>query len=463
MRPESATTGRPGARAARNGALIAGILLLAFNLRPAITSLTPLFPDLATHDRLSSAELSLLATLPVLSFGVFSAVAAPLARRLGEERVLGGALVLLACGLVGRAALGSAALFPATVIGAAAIAVMNVLLSGLIKRRLAHLAGLLMGLYLLSLYVGATLGSATAVPLYHGTGSWFIVLGVWTLPALIALIAWLPQTRERAPVRSTADGPRATNPYRVRLAWQVAGFMGLQSLTYYATLSWLPTLFRDRGSSPAQAGLLVSMLSITGLVTAMLTPMVAHRRRDHRLLIVPSVLVCGIGIAGAWLAPLGTAVIWTGLLGLGQGAALGLALYFTIARASTPRTAVRLSAMAQCVGYLLAATGPLTVGLLYHSTGGWAVPFSLLLVLTGIELVVGLFAARDRLLPEAPQEAGSPGEATDPVGPGEATAPVEPPASGVSVAAGANGAADGARIEPAAPEAPIGAGEPGSR
>ncbi|HEY2672624.1 MAG TPA: MFS transporter [Rugosimonospora sp.] len=407
--PADATRGR-GGRAIEAGWFVAGILLLAFNLRPAVTSLPPLFPELSSHQRLSSAEVSLLATIPVLSFGVFSAVAAPLARRFGEERVLAGALALLACGLAGRAALPGGLLFPATVAGAGAIAVMNVLLSGLIKRRRPRQAGLLMGLYLLSLYVGATLGSATSVPLYHASGgSWFIVLGVWSLPALIALVAWLPQTRLGPAARPATGGTGATSPYRLALAWQVAAFMGLQSLTYYGTLSWLPTLFRDRGSSAAQAGLLVSMLSICGLVTAMITPMLAHRRTDHRVLVVPAVAVCVLGILGAWLAPLSTAAIWTGLLGLGQGAALGLGLYFTIARASTPQAAVRLSAMAQCAGYLLAATGPFTVGLLHDATGGWAVPFGLLLVLTGAELVVGLLAARNRMLPEDPDGAAGGG------------------------------------------------------
>jgi CP family cyanate transporter-like MFS transporter len=385
------------------GWLIAGILLLAFNLRPAVTSLPPLFPELALHQGLSSAEVSLLATIPVLSFGVFSAVAAPLARRFGEERVLGGALLVLACGLAARALWPGAMLFVATVAAAGAIAVMNVLLSVLIKRRLPHRAGLLLGLYLFSLYVGATLGSATSVPLYRGTGgSWLIVLGVWSLPALAALFAWLPHARRSPDPRPAPVGPRPAGPYRSVLAWQVAGFMGLQSLTYYATLSWLPTLFRDRGSSASQAGFLVSMLSICGLVTALVTPMLAGRRRDHRGLVVPTVALTALGMAGAWLAPLGSAAIWTGLLGLGQGAALGLGVFFTIARAGTPQTAVRLSAMAQCAGYLLAATGPFTIGLLHHATGGWAVPFCLLLLLTGAELLVGLLAGRDRMLPEAP-------------------------------------------------------------
>jgi CP family cyanate transporter-like MFS transporter len=399
----AATPRRVRAGAAGAGWLIAGILLLAFNLRPAVTSLPPLFPELALHQGLSSAEVSLLATIPVLSFGAFSAVAAPLARRFGEERVLGGALLLLACGLAARGLSPGGALFPATVAAAAAIAVMNVLLSGLIKRRLPRQAGLLLGLYLFSLYVGATVGSASSVPLYHATGgSWLIVLGVWGVPALLALAAWLPQVRQSPAARPTAGGPRPASPYRSALAWQVAGFLGLQSLTYYATLSWLPTLFRDRGSSASQAGLLVSMLSICGLVTALVTPMLAHRRRDHRVLVLPVVCLSGVGIAGAWLAPLGTAAIWTGLLGLGQGAALGLALFFTIARASTPQTAVRLSAMAQCAGYLLAATGPFTVGLLHNATHGWGVPFCLLLALTVVELVVGVLAGRDRVLPEAP-------------------------------------------------------------
>ena len=153
----------------------AGIIVLGFNLRAAITSLPPLFPELAVHLHLSPAAVAVLAATPVLCFAVFSGTAAPLSRRFGEERVLLAALALLAVGLLLRAAVPGLLLIPGTAIAGAAIALMNVLLPSLIKRRQPAQAGWLIGVYLLSLSAGAVLASLIAVPMFTGFG--------WLCPA----------------------------------------------------------------------------------------------------------------------------------------------------------------------------------------------------------------------------------------------------------------------------------------
>ena len=423
---------------------VAGITALAFNLRPAITSLPPVFPELTSQLGLSSAAVTLLATIPVVCFGAFSGFAPRLSRRFGDERALLAALIVLAIGLALRGGFPDLALFPATALAAGAIAIMNVLLSGLIKRRMPERAGLLIGIYLLSLSVGAIIGSLISVPIYQASaGSAQLVLGLWAVPAAVAAVVWLPQLRWRlkvatpqvavnlspggrvVPANSGAGGrvvradsgasgravPAGAGGRVVRrrssaghavhrhlLGWQVAGFMGLQSLTYYATLSWLPTLFRDRGASPAQAGVLISVAALGGAVTSLVVPVLAHRAADQRLLVIPTVLLSGAGIAAALFAPMSTATFWMFVLGLGQGAALGLAIFFTMARAATAAIAASLSSLAQSAGYLLASTGPLLVGFLHTVTATWTIPVFLLLGMTLVELVVGYLAARARVI-----------------------------------------------------------------
>ena len=144
--PPATATARAGDRRWAT-AFVVGILVLSFNLRAAITSLPPLFPELSSSLGLSSAAIAALATTPVLCFAAFSGVAAPLSRRYGEERVLLAALALLVVGLVSRAALPGWLLFPGTVLASAAIALMNVLLPSLVKRRHPARAGLLIGVY----------------------------------------------------------------------------------------------------------------------------------------------------------------------------------------------------------------------------------------------------------------------------------------------------------------------------
>jgi MFS transporter, CP family, cyanate transporter len=254
--------------------------------------------------------------------------------------------------------------------------------------------------------VGAIIASLVAVPLYHASGgSIQLALGLWAAPAALALLLWLPQLRYRAPgsghrVRAApAAGPTHLKVYRYMLAWQVMAFMGLQSLLYYAALSWLPTIFQDRGTSAVTAGNLLALMGAGNLVAALIVPVLAHRFSDQRALVVPSMIAMGGGLAGALWAPLGSAVLWVSVLGLGQGACLALAIFFMMARSPDPGIAASLSAFAQSGGYLVASAGPLELGLLHSATGSWNIPVTVLLVLCGFGLAVGILAARPLLLP----------------------------------------------------------------
>ena len=175
--------------------------------------------------------------------------------------------------------------------------------------------------------------------------------------------------------------------------------MGLQSLLYYAALSWLPTIFQDRGASAVTAGNLLALMGVGNLIGALVVPLLAHRAPGQRALVVPSMTAMGVGLAGSLWAPLGTAPFWVLVLGLGQGSCLALAIFFMVARAPDPGAAASLSAFAQSAGYLVAATGPLMFGLLHSATGSWNIPAAVLLVLCGLALIVGILAARPLVLP----------------------------------------------------------------
>ena len=399
--------------------LMVGVLALGFNLRGAITSLPPVFPELQSSLGLSSATVSLLAATPVICFGVVSGFAAALARRAGEERVLLGAMIALTAGLVARGAAPRALLFPGTILLSGAIAIMNVLLSSLIKRRWPERAGFLIGMYITALSAGAIVASLVSVPLWQGSGgSVALTLGWLAIPATFGALLWLPQTAafraSRASRASRAGGaafpalpaqPGRSSPrvavHRYALAWHVTLFMGMQSLLYYAALSWLPTMLRDRGVSAAGAGDLLALMGVGNLAVSMLIPVIAQRMRSQLLLVVPTVAALACGLAGLLYAPLGGAVAWALILGAGQNAALGLAVFFTAHRAPDAATAASLSALAQSVGYLLASAGPLEVGLLHSATGSWTLPVMVLFAFNAVLLVAGILAARPRTLPAA--------------------------------------------------------------
>jgi CP family cyanate transporter-like MFS transporter len=374
---------------------VLSVVAVAFNMRTAIGEIPPVLPDLG----LSSAGQSILATVPVVCFGLAALGTPALRARLGEERGLLAALGFLLVGVLVRAAWPGGGLFPGTVLAGCAIAVMNVLVPSLIRRRFPGHVGLMTGVYSTALVVGGSLAAAATVPLRDAAdGSLHLALGIWAIPVAIALVAWLPQRRHGAlpPVAGGRAAIRALG--RSPVAWYVTLFMGLQSLLYYAPLSWLPAIHRDEGIDPATAGFLLSTLNLVSIPTTFLAPVLAHRMRDQRKAVAGSVALTAAGLLGILLAPSSTALVWVVVLGLGQGASLSLALLMIVLRAGDDDTAARLSSMAQGFGYLLAATGPLVTGLVHAATGSWDLPLIMLIALCGVELVVGLAAARARVV-----------------------------------------------------------------
>ncbi|MGH3245749.1 MAG: MFS transporter [Trebonia sp.] len=380
---------------------VVGVLALGYNLRGSITSLPPVFPELQASLGLSGATISVLAATPVICFGVVSGFAAVLARRAGEERVLFGAIIALTIGLIARGAAPAELLFPGTILCSGAIAVMNVLLSSLIKRRWPERAGFLIGLYITALSAGAIVGSLVSVPLWQGTGgSVALTLGWLTAPAALAALLWFPQVRSAADPIAAPARPAPVAVHRHALTWYVTIFMGMQSLLYYATLSWLPTMLRDRGESAAAAGDLLALMGVGNLAVSLLIPMAAQRMRSQVAIMVPTVIAVTGGLAGLLYLPVGGAVVWALILGAGQNAALALAIFFTAARAPHAAAAASLSSFAQAVGYLLASAGPLEVGLLHSATGGWTAPVVVLFALSAVMLVAGILASRPGMLPK---------------------------------------------------------------
>jgi MFS transporter, CP family, cyanate transporter len=401
---------KAGAGVATGGALlIGGILFVSFNMRGAIASLPPVFPELRHAAGLSNATLAALAAVPVLSFAVFSGLAPVLARWIGEERVIIFALLLLAAGLGLRSAAPGVLLFPGTILAACAISLVNVLLPSLVKRRKPELAGLLIGLYLMSLTAGAVVAALIAVPVFNAAGpvsngadavAVRLTLGMWAVPALIAVVAWLPQARFRTRPDLAAGQERrgVLDMTKHALAWQVTGFMGLQSLAYYATLSWFPTMFRDHGISATNAGNLLALMNLGNAISGLIVPVLAQRARDQRKLAVLAVSLIAVGLVGAGFGPNDTAVLFVCLLGLGQGAAFGLSVFLFTARSADSHTAAALSGFAQGGGYLIAAAGPLLVGIVHTATGSWTIPILGLLGVCAGQLVTGLLAGRAKTI-----------------------------------------------------------------
>ncbi|MFE2865226.1 CynX/NimT family MFS transporter [Embleya sp. NPDC059259] len=382
------------ARATGGALLLAGIVLIALNMRAGLSSVSPLVGELREVFHLSATTGSLITAIPVLFLGLISPLAPLAARRYGTELVLLGALVVVGLGILLRVVPDLTALFAGGALVGSGIAVLNVLMPGVVKREFPHRAAAMIGVYSAAMVFGAAVSAGATVPLENTIGhGWQPALGVWALLAFVAVAVWLPHVRRRRGSVPAAM-PHVPGLWKSSLAWLVTGFMGLQSLLFYVLLAWMPTILTDNGMSKGTAATIFAFSTFVQIPASFVGSILAGRMRNQSPLVFGSVGLIVVGYVGLMVAPTGGAWAWAAILGLGQGAAVSLALTLIVLRSPDPNTAAQLSGMAQAVGYVLAAFGPLAAGALHQATGGWTVPIVLMLVLSGCALVCGVGASR---------------------------------------------------------------------
>ncbi len=414
----------------------------ALNLRAAVTSVGALLPEAQAALGMSALRAGVLTSLPVVGFGVVALLSNLIARRLGLTRALTLATAAIAFGLLLRVAVvDSTWLLTTSLVVLSGIAVGNVLLPVAVRAWFPDRVGPMTGWYAIALSLGTGLPAALAVPLAATLGGWRPGLAIWALPAGLAVLPWVLALRA-GPVSpaAAAEDPGATSPsvsssapdpasrpasrpasdpasrppsdpasnpspvpprsrqrsvtpvHRRLQSWALAVFFGIQSLEAYVVMGWLPSILRDAGVGAERAGAMLGVAMIVGGPVALLLPRVAGRTDDQRAFVVGLALLSAGGYAGLLLAPAAQPLLWTILLGLGLGA-FPLALLLLGLRAATPTGTAALSSLAQGVGYLIAAMGPVTIGVLRDRTGSWTVPLLVLAGLLAPKLLAGLVAA----------------------------------------------------------------------
>ncbi len=374
--------------------LLVGILCVAINLRPALSSIGPLVGMIRQDLGLTETLLGLLTTLPLIAFGIISTMTPLFTKRFGIGNTLLAALILLSMGIVVRSIGGIINLYLGTILLGIAIAFGNVLIPALIKRNFPHKAGLVTSLYSGIMSLGAAVAAGLSYPLAQAMGmGWRGSLVVWAALAIIALIIWMPnlkRIKRTTPSRSFKEAMKKLSGSL--LVWKLALYMGLQSFAFYVILAWLPAILIDRGFDASYAGWMLSLSQATGIIGAIW----AGSRKDQRLVIAVLVLIEVFSLIGLMIPSLGMVELWTGLIGMALGGTFGLALLLIVLRSHDAETAAELSGIVQSIGYFIAATGPFIVGLIYDITEVWNYAIILLLVLAILKLIMGLPVGKDR-------------------------------------------------------------------
>lgn len=392
-------TTRPGRVGAASALLAVAVVLVAFNLRPAITSVGPVLDQARAAFAASAGWVGLLTTVPVLCLAAAGAAAPQLARRAGLRGAIALALVAITAGLALRVLGGPSLMIAATVVATSGVAVAGVLVPVVVRAGFPTRVGLVTGFYTAALQAGATLGFAFTPLLADGLGGWRPALASWAAIGAVALAGWLAWGRPGAPAAGPAPavgGSVLASP----LAWTVTAFFGLQAFVAFSVMNWLPLALMDRGVTRTEAGFLLGVLSIVALPVSLLVPPLAGRARGQSGWIL-GLSACGAaGLSGLLFVPTDgpwQALPWVLLVGLGMSV-FSLALTVIALRASTAERTASLSGMAQGIGYVIAGIGPFLIGLLHEATGGWDVPFAVLLAVVVAQSVTGALAGRPRTI-----------------------------------------------------------------
>lgn len=375
-----AATPRNGLRHGRWLAL-AGILLAAFNLRTAVTSLTPLLQTVGEAFGFGSAVTGVVGMLPTASFAFFGVMTARIVHRLGLERTTALAMALATAGLLARGFVqGTTGLIVTSLLALAGMGIGNVALPPLVKRHFPHRVGALSSLYITLLQLGTMLPAFAAVPLANAYG-WRVSLASWSVASLVALAPWVVLLRQQGHAHG-GDLPDTHPPPKARawhsgLGWAMCAMFGVTSLATYSMFTWLPRWFVEAGATPQAAGNLLGVYSAVLLPLALLVPLVATRMRRPFLIVLAAIACYAVGFVGMLWKPLAFPNLWAASLGM-AGMTFPLGLVLINLRTRTPAGSAMLSSFVQGVGYTLACLGPLLFGLLHEWSGHWAWPVAFL-------------------------------------------------------------------------------------
>jgi CP family cyanate transporter-like MFS transporter len=353
--------------------LMVSIILVALNLRPSMAAVGPLLTAIRGDIALSFSLASLLTMLPVMAMGLAMFFGIGISQRLGEQRTVVLSLLIIGLATVSRLFLDSAAeLIVSAIAAGVGIALIQALMPALIKSRFSDNVAVCMGLYVTSIMGGAAIAASFAPLVMTRSGSWRVGLAIWAALALVALLFWIAQRRGIPTL--PAQAPRHESFFGNSRAWLLAIFFGLGTASYTCVLAWLAPYYVEKGWSEQNAGLLLGFLTAMEVISGLLTPAIANRSRDRRLVLVVLLGLIMVGFCGLILSPQHLSLLWPCLLGLGIGGLFPMSLIVSLDHLDNPRRAGGLTAFVQGIGYLIAGLSPLMAGMIRDQLGSfeWA-------------------------------------------------------------------------------------------
>lgn len=374
---------------------IVAIILVSISLRPGIISMGPISTLIQDDFNFSYSTLSMLITIPDLLMGLLALPTPWIARRYGRDTVILYALLLLTLSTLVRAYSPNTFTLLSTTVGVGAgIAIVGTLMGGFIKLKFPNKAALVMGIYTFSLSLGTALAAGTTgIIASLADSGWRLASGIWALPGVLAIIAWIVitlQGRKDNPVSQEVSERSVPIPYKNPTAWMIALYFGCTNLLFYAVIAWLSSMYQEQGYSVSVAGFIL----LTFTVVFMLANPVfgaLSKSLDRRGWLAVSSLLAVVGLILIAIWPNAAPFIFISIFAFGLGGAFTLSMTLPLDNTNTVEESNVWNGFVLTVGYLIAATGPFLVGFMRDLSGAFGTSFWFLVGITILMLILTPF------------------------------------------------------------------------
>ena len=378
----------------------APIFLVALSMRAGINLIGPLIPILKEYFGLSNLQLSILAGIPLLCFSGSSLLMRFIGRFGSSNKIIKFAISALFFGLLFRATTGLPGLFIFSFLVGIAIAVMNYEIPAWIKEHASGDTGFMTGIYSTVMGLCGGLAMAIAVPLAQlNSWSWRFSMVPWILLAGVTALYWHLRIKDEAAIEIVPAKPFwKTGAFKNPIAWAMVAYFGLQSFTYYATATWLPTILTTKGFTLSHAALWVSISGMIGSAVGLAAPHYVDKYSDKRKILTINSSFIAIGFALIALQSGPILFIWLCITNIGMSINFPVALMLAGTKSKTPESTRNLSTMMQSVGYLLAATGPAYVGSVFDWSGSWNIAIFAVVFICVLQVLVSRVVGKESII-----------------------------------------------------------------
>ena len=365
------------------------IILLSANMRACYTGVGAIISLIQEDLHLNGTLAGLITTIPIFVFAVICPLSSSVSGRFGLGRMIAAAIVLIGVGTVLRAFFGVFGLYAGTVVMSVGIGIMNALMVGLIKLRFPAHIGIVTSAYTTVMALTSAVAMSVNVAV-SGLIGWRGNMAAWAVISLVTVFLWFPQAGKECncgvSVQNSEKGVMG-KLLRSKRAWFLSVYMGTQSLLFYCISAWVPTILQAKGMSMEAAANAATALQLLSLPTTLLVPIVAEKMHVRHL--TTAMDICYIsGALIFYFAGVTGPAIWIGivLLAIGLGTGFSACIFLMSKKTHTAAQTAALSGFSQCIGYILAAVGPVLMGALFDLSGAWDLPmyfaFAVLLVMS---------------------------------------------------------------------------------